>query len=297
METVAERIETTDAAELERLGLELERERDRVLSVPGAPKAPADWNDPVTRRRNAESALTAARRRTEEGRLAEAEVILARLQTAAPDFLDAYAERARLQESQGRIEDALRQWKVILDAGQTSSLHAVAAAETVRLTRQLAANAPATDPASESAPAAPPLSPEPRLRIVSAETSRFPATAEYDEMRLLWLAVRAETPLTEADLDRARVEVVFYDILDGSTTALPTRARSGPERFPLRSATRNAQGDWVVTATYAVPRGRREQDRRSTGRSWRYHGFLVRVFIGDEVQAVEARPRSLAQQR
>lgn len=315
METVAERLETTESERLERVAAELEREREQAPTAPAAPPDPGE--DIETRRRNAEAALAAARARADEGRLSEAEMILARLQAASPDFLEAWAERARIQERQGRIEDALGQWRRILDAGPNSSLHPVAAAETLRLSRLLAAAKPAPPPPAAtptptppvsatpapappmSAPGTPVLTPPtrhaPRLRFIAVEPTRFPATAEYEEMRILRLVVRAEPPLAGEELAAARVEVTFYDILEGGQTAVPTRVRVGSGPFHLRQLPRDERGDWIVTATYTVPRGWRERERRATGRAYRYHGFLAQAFIGAEWQTAEARPRQLAE--
>ena len=301
METAAERMETTEAERLERLGVELERERGLAPAGPAdGDGSAADADDRETRRRNAVAALTVARLRAEEGRLNEADTILARLQASSPDFLEAFAERARIQERQGRIEDALRQWRAILDAGPAGALHGLAAAETLRLTRLLAPAPPPiprTPDPSPAPPAVPTPQPTPRLRIVSTEHRRFPATAEYEEMRLLQIVVRAESPLSPAELDAARLDIVFYDIVDGGAAASPTRARTSPSPVYLRDAPRDGQGNWTVTATYTVPRGLRERERRATGRNWRYHGFLVQAFIGGEWQTADARPRNLAERR
>ncbi len=298
METIAERIETTDAEHIERVRHDLEQDRDRPSDLSDARNSLSP--DRISLSLSDDEALSAARKLAAEGRAREAEAAFERLLKTRPDFAEARAEHARWLEEQRRPGDALLEWQKLLDLGPSSHWHAVAAGEVMRLGRVATPPSPPPGTAVEVLRPAPPPTPAPppsKLRFEAIEHRRFPASADYEEMRIV-RAIVAPTPQWRSEeLARARVEFVFYDLPEGQSAAAPTRARTTSNPLWLRDAPRDEAGRWIVTASYIVPRGLRERERRATGRTFQYHGFLVQAFVGDQWQATEARPRALAERR
>ena len=149
-------------------------------------------------------------------------------------------------------------------------------------------------------PAAAPLQPEKgnlswrpssalrMIKIASVEQQKFPASDEFDEMRMLNIGLSSESPSEKIDPSAVRVEVLFFDE-DSSNQITLTRVIA--PKNPL-----TPDGAWgpekqkIVTATYVVPPGFRKSERNDAKK---YYGYRIRVFYHDELQDAAARPQAL----
>jgi hypothetical protein len=149
------------------------------------------------------------------------------------------------------------------------------------------------------APAAAPLAqekgkaawtPSPGLRMIkitSVEQQKFPASDEFDEMRMLNIGLTCEVPPDEIDPSAVHVEVSFFDEGPSNQISL-TRAIAPTEPMTPEGAW-GQEEQKIVTATYMVPAGY----RNSAASAGKYHGYRVRVFYHNELQDADARPKAL----
>ena len=126
------------------------------------------------------------------------------------------------------------------------------------------------------------------IKIVSVEQQKFPASDEFDEMRMLNIGLSSESPSAKIDSSAVQVEVSFFD--EGSSNQIaPTRVIAPKE--PL-----TPDGGWgpeeqkIVTAIYMVPRGFRKSEPDGAKK---YYGYRIRVFYRHELQDADARPQAL----
>ncbi len=237
-----------------------------TLTPPPAPRTPKE---------EAAELIGAAREAIAGGHFTEADRLLAHIQYIAPDFLPAYEERARLFEKQGRTGEAAAQWSEVLRRSTESPIYQKAVAERIRLSQAVAQQ---TQPAD--AP----------VRIASIQPTRFPAGEDFDEMRVLKIILATE-PDQRLDPDRVRVEALFYDRDRVSGDVAPTAGRVTVQ--PIDAAAVNSAGEYLLTATYVIPKGLRAE-QAAAGAERVYHGYHVRVLRGDVTVDERAQPNALA---
>ena len=126
------------------------------------------------------------------------------------------------------------------------------------------------------------------IKIVSVEQQKFPASDEFDEMRMLNIGLSSESPSAKIDSSAVHVEVSFFD--EGSSNQIALTRVIAPKE-PL-----TPDGAWeleerkIVTATYVVPPGFRKNE---PGGAKKYYGYRIRVFYRNELQDADARPQAL----
>lgn len=228
---------------------------------------------PRTPREEAEELIVAAREARTTGHFTEADRLLAHIQNLDPDYLPAYEERAQLFEDQSRNGDAAAQWSEILRRSIESPLYQKAVAERIRLSQF---NAPQPE--------------TPELHIASVQQSRFPATADYDEMRVLKIIVQSDSSI-RLNPDDLRLEVTFYDRNPDTGGIEPSRGRISQQTSELTPEW-GAAAERVLTATCVIPKGLRAE-QSANGEPRTYHGYYVRLLYLDQKLDEAAQPRQL----
>lgn len=245
-----------------------------AIPAEAAPVEPAAPADEATRRNT--DAFHAAQAAMASNRLDEADALLAALQAESPDFLPSYVLRARLYEQQGKLEKAIGQWSQVISRSADTPDYEQAYSARAKLAGQLARGAMPSNP---------------MVKISSVTQRRFPKTEDYDEMRVFDIVlVPAGTGGILKD-GNVRVEVWFFDEDVSNRSVSVTRAIV--PRDPLIP-----RGVWVpgeeksVTASYVVPRGFRfVSPAPDAGKQ--FHGYVIQVYAGDELQDEQARPATL----
>lgn len=228
---------------------------------------------PRTPREEAEELIVAAREAREGKHFTEADRLLAHIQNLDPEYLPAYEERARLFEEQGRTGDAAMQWSEILRRSTESPIYQKAVAERIRLSRFSAIQTGV-----------------PELRILSVQQNRFPGNADYDEMRVLKIALRADSAFRMNPED-LHVEVVFYDRATRSDEVEISEGRVEQQTAELSSEW-DAESERILTATCVIPKGLRAE-QEAEGKPHAYYGYYVRLLYRDQQLDETARPRGL----
>lgn len=211
------------------------------------------------------------------GKLPEAEALLTRCQQLNPDFMPAYEELAVVFEKLGRRSDAALQWSEILRRSIESPLYQKAVAERIRLSE-----ASAPEPAPDT----------PVLKIGNVQQNRFQGSDDYDEMRILNIALSPLRPGLRLDRDGVQVEVTFYDRNSLTGAIEPTEARVAQENSPP-TASWGRENEKMVSATYLAPRGLRAR-QQAAGQPRVFHGYRLRVFYRGRLQDECAMPKNLA---
>ena len=123
------------------------------------------------------------------------------------------------------------------------------------------------------------------------EQFKFRDSEDFEELRLVRVALERDLSDTELDPRLVRVAVEFFDEDAVAASIAPTRAFTTHESL-------KPEGAWTpdvrktVSATYIMPRGTRA-NAGGRGSRPRYFGHVVRVFYGDQLQDVYARPSDL----
>lgn len=233
---------------------------------------------PRTPREEAEELLVAAREARASRYYAEADRLLAHIQNLDPDFLPAYEERAGLLEEQGRTGEAAAQWSEVLRRSIESPLYQKAVAERIRLSQFSASTSNA---------------PPPRIRIASVEQHRFPAGADYDELRMLKIILQAE-PGARIDAAALQLDITFYD-RDAQGLIMPSEGRITQQAADPTPAWGSAT-EYVLTATCVIPKGQRAA-QTAAGAARTYHGYRVRLLYHGQLADETAQPRQLLADR
>lgn len=244
---------------------------NRPAPAPEPPPAPSAARDEVA------ALFEAAQAAHTGGKLPEADALLARIQQVNPDFLPAYEERAAVLEKMGRRGESAAQWSEVLRRSIESPLYQKAVAERIRLSE-----AAAPEPAPDT----------PVLKIGRVQQSRFQASEDYEEMRVLNIELSPVQPGLRMDREAVQVEVNFYDRDPASGTVEPTEARVSQETAAPTAAW-GRESEKAVSATYVVPAGLRNL-QLAEGRPRSFHGYRVRVFYRGRLQDEAAVPKSLA---
>lgn len=261
--------------------------RDEILAIqqtvksladrPTPSAAPEPPPEPSVARDEVAALFEAAQAAHTGGKLPEADALLARVQQLNPDFLPAYEERAAVLEQMGRRGESAAQWSEVLRRSIESPLYQKAVAERIRLSE-----AAAPEPAPDT----------PVLKIAGVQQSRFQASEDYEEMRVLNIELSPVQPGLRMDREAVQVEVNFYDRDPAAGTVEPTEARVSQETAAPTSAW-GRESEKMVSATYVVPAGLREV-QLAEGRPRTFHGYRVRVFYRGRLQDEAAVPKSLA---
>ena len=150
------------------------------------------------------------------------------------------------------------------------------------------------------APAAAPLQPEKdkpswtpssalrMIKIASVEQQKFPASDEFDEMRMLNIGLSSEVPSEEIDPSAVHVEVSFFD--EGPSNQVSLTRVIAPKEPLTPDGAWGQEEQKIVTATYVVPPGFRKSE---AGGAKKYYGYRIRVFYHNELQDADARPKAL----
>jgi hypothetical protein len=276
---------TTPTVDTSRVSDDLRGLRDDILAIqqtvkslvtrppdpsPAPPPAPALARDEVAALFEAAQAAHAG------GKLPEADALLARIQQLNADFLPAYEERATVLEKMGQRGESAAQWSEVLRRSIESPLYQKAVAERIRLSE-----AAAPEPAPDT----------PVIKIGPVQQTRFQASDDYEEMRILNISLQPLQPGLRIDREAIQLEVTFYDRDPADGTVEPTEARVSQETVPTAAWGREA--GHVVASTYVVPPGLRQQ-QLAAGRPRAFHGYRVRVFYRGRLQDESASPKSLA---
>lgn len=263
--------------EFQRMHKDLADIRDSVKDLATRPPAPsADANAKAEALRlKAEAMLARAQKEDAAGNLLEADQLLDGIQILDPAYLPAYEERARVYERRGLLEKAREQWQEVMNRSPGTPLYERAVGERIRLGQAV----------REAA----------QVRIASVEPVKLQGTDEFDERRILNIALAPASPEKMLDAQAVRVEVLFFDADRRSGRILRTRALVPAE--PLKPEGKWAPGEQkVVEATYLVPKGSRAREVRE-GRDPQYYGYVVRVYYHNQLQAQDARPKTLLDKR
>jgi len=231
--------------------------------------------------------------------LDDADKILKHIQAMAPDYCPAYAERAKLYESRSMVQQALRQWQLLEEHGAKTSWAKHAAVEQKRLLEQtksrnsvqiLRTKAPKKKPKVRKANNADDNLPR-AVRITSIKRKKFPAGDEFDEMRLVIIAMKPGKGTAGIPAGKVKVKVQFYD-RDENGFLTPTEAVVPEE--PLQVDKRWKAGTrHTITAAYVIPKGMRLEERNSTGHTMKYAGYIVSVYLNNTLQDRRAYPKNL----
>lgn len=199
----------------------------------------------------------------------EAERKIAGIQQMAPDFTEAYADRARILTARGWLDPAIAQWQeVARRASQGSPLAGQAAEELKRLAE---AREHFVFPFTG------------RIRIHNPELTKFPETAADKELRVLSFSLEASSQEKEIQPDAVKVTVLFYDRNPATGLIHASSAATTPPALP--------QGPWLagarkpVSASYMLEAG--------TRRSEQFYGCLIRVHYHGALQDEWMQPKDL----
>ncbi len=149
-------------------------------------------------------------------------------------------------------------------------------------------------PAPESQPPAEPMPPVDLsriLKIASLDQQKFPASAHFDEMRILHIGLKPATPGFPIDSEAVRVEVSFFDEDHGTKRVVPSLALTPKEPLKLKEEWKAGETK-DLTASYVVPKEARsllpKNEKPDT-----FYGYIVRVYYADKLQEETARPKGL----
>lgn len=276
--------------EVQDLGPAAEEPDAAVEAAPAEPAPPPPAATPADALvARAEEMMKEAADAIERQDLAQADTQLERIQILAPDFLPAYIERARLFERRGLFGKAGEQWNAVVSRSVGTPLYEQAAAERIRLARAEMVRETVAGPSREAGPAR--RLPR-RLRLLSVDYERLQDSEQYEEIRLVRATIKSKPGDRDIDSTEVQVMVTFFDE-DVATKELALTRAIVPQE-PLR-----VEGEWkerepeVVTATYLVKRGFRNEELAQFGQKRKYYGYVVQVYYREELQDETARPKSL----
>ena len=204
---------------------------------------------------------------------AKAEEILRSVLVINPDYLPAYAERARLFAGRGLLDPAIEQWQEVIRRGAGTPIAEEASGMCRRLGRAREAKVP--DYANQ-------------INIAGAEQSKFPETRGFREMRAISVTLRPGVRSLLPDADAVRVEVRFYDRKKDTGAIIASEAAVPGDRLTVAGPWRQGE-EKIVTATYAVPAG----ESAAATKAGQFYGYVVRVYYYGALQDEYAQPRAL----
>lgn len=266
--------------EIRRLRGDIEALRETMASLAeewissvSAETRTTEGSDAIT----AQALLLRARAEVEQGRMAEADRLLAGLQVLAPTFTEAWAERARLLEQRGRLSEAESEWKLVRERVDDPEWVRRAGKELERIGQlrweQEAASA--------------------TVSISGLSHRKFPVREGIAEMRTLTVRLVPDEPHMRPNPSDVTVEVAFFDRDQPDGNIMPS------PRVP--PAVLRPEGEWAagepldLVATYRVDSSYPDGwllTRREDGIT--YFGCRVRLFVRGELVSEVFRPMILA---
>ncbi len=132
---------------------------------------------------------------------------------------------------------------------------------------------------------------DPGIRIVSIEPQRFPATADVADMRTLRITLVPAGSTETLRPEQIRLEVQFYDLLERTGVASPSRAAQSIRSDDAGETWESGQAR-TYTAVYSMPRSLYDREELR-GNAPRYYGYRVRVFYNNRLQDQQAKPLTL----
>ncbi|MDD4735684.1 MAG: hypothetical protein PHP44_06220 [Kiritimatiellae bacterium] len=141
----------------------------------------------------------------------------------------------------------------------------------------------------------PPISAR-QVRVVTVEQSRFPSNDAADEMRVLNISLAMGANAGDVFGDYVGIKVTFFDEVGDTGMAMPSRVQTSTNPIRLAKRAWRSDANYLVTATYLVPKGFRTQYQKKTGARTKYYGYVIEVFYRDQLQDVYAQPKTLLPQ-
>ena len=132
-----------------------------------------------------------------------------------------------------------------------------------------------------------------KIRVVSVEQSRFPSNDASDEMRVLNISIAMGRQGGDVFGDYVGIKVTFYDEVGDTGMAMPSRVQTATNPIRLAKRAWRPDANYLVTATYLVPKGFRTQYQKKTGARTKYFGYVIELYYKDQLQDVYAQPKSL----
>ena len=243
----------------------------------------------------AKRTLSQAQAQIAQGKLAEADLILSRMQSVYSDYLPAYAERATLFERRGLRDAARYQWMEILQRATDTENPATgrAAAALARLALQ---DFPKHPPPAPPDPVLQPTvasSPVEKIRILSTDMRRLPETLDSDEVRILQIQIELERGSPAIRREDVEIRVTFYDRTEHDGRVRPSQAKINSPSLALDGSLWTPPTVQQVTATYVIPHGFRRREQQTLGGRNAYFGFAVEVLVRNTLKARLVKPAQL----
>jgi len=215
----------------------------------------------------------------------EAERLLQQLHKAAPGFLPAYEEHAKVHEMQGRFADALVRWRQLRGLSREGSAYRARAdggikrVEAILLVRKA--------PKGRAAPGLPDAE---GARIEEPEVVKLPDGGNGDvvEMRVLRTAVALDAHVAAMAPPKSlmSLEIEFFDRTPDGAVVKSEALTPGspvmlevPGKLPARLP--------VDNFTYVVTRGQRARSPSE------YYGYRIRLHAGGQLLDERAKPAKL----
>lgn len=205
---------------------------------------------------------------------------------ATPSYLPAMKMLALYYEENGQFEPARFQWEKILGMASPDSENAKEAQtriEQLALKPKETVVATATPAVVETATAPNTIS------LLTVDRTDLPTEERFDLRYNLRFTLNARGSEPAMDISQAKVEVTFYDqTLSATGTPVPLKVLSTvlQPKAPWPTGTQ-----WVTSLNYSVPRGYFKKRAKVFGDSYRFCGYVVRVFYRQELQDFRAEPR------
>lgn len=216
--------------------------------------------------------------------------IYKRLHRDYPDFLPAYTEHARMEEVRGDFQAALNIWSELMKQAEPgSTTYRQALDEHQRIMKAQAIQTTAQKQAASSTSTNLPG----KIRVNKSTIQKMPNETDIDEMRILHIPLRVRKHITPIDSSSVQILVTFYDQDQLTGNIRPTRAITPRAAFSLDGGMLQPGDSRALDATYTVPDGFRAQERAIHGEENRYYGYVIRVFVNNVLQDVEAKPTRL----
>jgi serine/threonine protein kinase len=224
---------------------------------------------------------------------------LERLQKAVksdPKNANALAQMAMIYESIQLFERANETWHKIQEIGPSA---AGALYELADMKLKNGATAPTTSPTGTgltNSPLDPNTAhndadgiPDGSTFGITEVTATDTSEADSEKMKLK-IAVKSR-PNTPVDNTKVRIQVFFYDTLDGKEGVL-TDADVSYEWLTPRHDWKDTNPE-ILAVTYLRPKKKNSADLPGTGSHRKYLGYIVRVYYNDQLQGVRAEPTRL----
>ena len=132
-----------------------------------------------------------------------------------------------------------------------------------------------------------------KVRVVSVEQNRFPSNDASDEMRVLNISLVMGANAGDVFGDYVGIKVTFYDEVGDTGMAMPSRVQTSTSPIRLAKRAWRPDANYLVTATYLVPKGFRTQYQKKTGARTKYYGYVIEVYYRDQLQDIYAQPKTL----